>query len=255
MGMSRHVKQVLYGTFYLIILVAIGAGIYFLWFRPGPSCFDGIQDQGEQGVDCGGPCARQCAAVNTQPIVPLGGVNFFSPLAGSESVLVKLENANASSGAPSFNYTITLYGAGSSTTVASISGSSFIYPNEVKYIVVPNEPVSSAVASGTITIGNVQWLDASHMGPSPAFSFTNVTYTPGQNGFVTVSGNITNGSVSSYAPVIIDAVFKDAFGTPVGASQTQIDSLAAGATQPFSISYPLMPNEAVSNTDLKAYAE
>lgn len=255
MLMSRRVKQVLYGIFYLAVLGGIGAGIYLLFLRPGASCFDGIQDQGEQGVDCGGPCARQCASVNTQPIVPLGGVSFFSPLPGSESVLVKLENANASSGASSFDYAITLYGTDGSTTVASIQGSSFIYPDEVKYIVVPNEPVAATVASGSIVIGNVQWAAASSMGQAPVFSFTNVTDAPGQNGFVTVSGNITNDSVSSYSVVIVDAVFKDAFGTPVGASQTQIDSLAAGETQPFSVSYPLMPNEAVSATELKAYAE
>jgi hypothetical protein len=253
--MSRRVKQVLYGFFYLAVLGGIGTGVYFLFLKPGPSCFDGIQNQGEQGVDCGGPCARQCASVNTQPIIPLGAVNVFSPLPGSESVLVKLENANASSGASLFDYVITLYGANGSTTVANIQGSSFIYPDEVKYIVVPNEPVATTVVGGAIAVSNVQWVTASRMGQAPAFSFANVTYVPGQNGFVTVSGNITNNSVSSYATVILDAVFEDAFGMPVGASQTQINSLAPGATQPFSISYPLMPNEAISATKLSAYAE
>jgi hypothetical protein len=252
---SRRVKQSIYGIFYFAILCGIAAGVYVLFLRPGPSCFDGIQDQGEQGIDCGGPCARPCASVNVQPIVPLGGVSFFSPVPGIESALVKLENANASSGASSFDYTIMLYGADGSTTAASVQGSSFIYPNEVKYIVVPRVSVATTVASGTIAIGNIQWTPASRIGQPPSFSFTNVTNVPGQDGLVTVSGNITNGSVSSFATVIVDAIFENAFGAPVGASQTQINNLAPGATQPFSISYPLMPNEAVSNTQLKAYAE
>ena len=35
--------------------------------RPAPkmSCADGVQNQGEQGVDCGGPCARPCEAPAT----------------------------------------------------------------------------------------------------------------------------------------------------------------------------------------------
>ena len=32
--------------------------------KPCPSCFDGIQNQGEEGVDCGGPC-RPCTTLTT----------------------------------------------------------------------------------------------------------------------------------------------------------------------------------------------
>ncbi len=253
--MSRRVKQVLYGFFYLAVLGGIGAGVYFLFLKPGPSCFDGIQNQGEQGVDCGGPCARQCASVNVQPVVALGTVRVFSPISGSESVLAKLENANAASAAQAFDYTVTLYGMDGSTTVATVKGSSFIYADETKYLILPNVQVSSTVGSANVAIGGIQWISASQMGLPPQFSFTNITNTPAPNNFVTVSGNITNLDASSFNTVLVGAIFKDAAGTPVGASQTEINALAPGAAQPFSITYPLVPNEDVSAIELVGYAE
>ena len=252
--MSRRAKQVLYGIFYLAVLGGIGTGAYFLFFRPGPSCFDGIQNQGEQGVDCGGPCAP-CASVNVQPVGVLGSVRVFSPLPGSVSVLAELENANASSGAEIFDYTVTLYGPDGSTTVASANGSSFIYPDETKYLILPNEPVSSTIGGASIAISNMSWIAASQMGAPPKFSFSNIVTSPAPGNFMTVSGNITNLDASSFGTVLIGAIFKDAAGTPVGASQTEVNSLAPGATQPFSISYPLMPNEDVGATQLVGYGE
>jgi hypothetical protein len=32
--------------------------------EPCPTCFDGIQNQGEEGVDCGGPCDRECITLS-----------------------------------------------------------------------------------------------------------------------------------------------------------------------------------------------
>jgi len=40
---------------------------------PCPTCSDGIQNQGETGIDCGGPCPRKCGDVLGMPIFPLCG--------------------------------------------------------------------------------------------------------------------------------------------------------------------------------------
>ncbi len=64
----RHMSEwaVRKKTFYLsaffgsLALVILAVVILALMGRPGASCFDGIQNQGEWGVDCGGPCAAVC---------------------------------------------------------------------------------------------------------------------------------------------------------------------------------------------------
>lgn len=253
--MSRRVKQVLYGIFYLAVLVAIVTGIYFLFLQSTPSCFDGIQNEGEQGVDCGGPCAKLCVPSTVQQISVLGATQVFSPLAGHATFLAQLENANSDFAAPSFDYTVTFYGPDGSSTAAVVNGTSFAYADETKYLVLPNEAVSASSSRADITISNIQWVPASQMGLVPQFAFTNVMSAAGANGYATVSGDITDRDVSSFQNVLIVAIFKDAAGTPIGASQTELDSLAPSATQSFSISYPLLPNEDISGTELHAYAD
>ena len=49
-------KQFFYGIIYLVIFGLIGAGIYFALTSKEATCFDGIQNQNEEGVDCGGSC-------------------------------------------------------------------------------------------------------------------------------------------------------------------------------------------------------
>jgi hypothetical protein len=255
--MSRRVKQVVYGIFYLVIIGIIVAGIYFLFLKPAPSCFDNVQNQGEQGVDCGGPCAKACLPAGIQPISALGAVHVFPLAGGNVTVLAQLENANSDYAAASFDYAIMLYGTDGSTTVATFTGTSFAYADETKWLILPNEPISAPVSSADIAISNIQWTPASQVGLIPQFAFTNITSAVGADGFVTVSGSITNRDISLFGNIIIAAVFKNAAGVPVGASQTELDSLAPGATQSFSISYPASVTSTidVSETELHAYAK
>ena len=38
--------------------------------KPTATCYDGIQNQGEEGIDCGGPCAP-CAKERAKWLIPL----------------------------------------------------------------------------------------------------------------------------------------------------------------------------------------
>lgn len=58
----------------LIALFVIGPIIITLslwWFlsRPEPTCFDGAQNQNEQGIDCGGICVNSCQEEIPNPVV------------------------------------------------------------------------------------------------------------------------------------------------------------------------------------------
>ena len=246
-------KQVVYGIIYLVVLGVIVAGIYFLFLKVPASCFDGIQNEGEQGVDCGGPCAQICTS-EVQPITALGAVKVFTPVAGHATALVQIENANSGFAASSFNYAITFYGSDGSS-VAVVNGTSFMYADETKYIIVPNETVTAAPSRADIVVSDIQWIPSPQMGLLPQFALTNITNVAGANGYATVNGNITDRDASSFRNIIIVAIFKSATGMPVGASQTELDLIAPNATQSFSISYPLVPNEDISATELHAYAK
>ena len=54
--MQRRIKKIVYGVFWNALLLGIVILVYITWLVPKPSCTDGIQNQNETGVDCGGSC-------------------------------------------------------------------------------------------------------------------------------------------------------------------------------------------------------
>lgn len=56
----RTKRKLIYTAIFLSPLLVIAGVIYMATFFPEPTCYDGIQNQGEEGVDCGGPCERIC---------------------------------------------------------------------------------------------------------------------------------------------------------------------------------------------------
>ena len=63
---SRFLKQFIYGVLYLGILSGLSYGVYAFVVRQ-PNCTDGRQNQGESGIDCGGPCTS-CELRQLKPI-------------------------------------------------------------------------------------------------------------------------------------------------------------------------------------------
>ena len=57
--MDRLLKQFLFALLFLAIFGGISFWIYRIT-RPVVSCFDKIQNQGEEAVDCGGVCGNFC---------------------------------------------------------------------------------------------------------------------------------------------------------------------------------------------------
>lgn len=58
----RTKRKLTYTIIALSPLLVIAGIIYVATFFPNPTCSDGIQNQGEEGVDCGGVCDRLCQA-------------------------------------------------------------------------------------------------------------------------------------------------------------------------------------------------
>src|SRR3989338_3283035 len=134
--MSREIKRIIYGIFYLAILFVFLGFVYAKFLKPGPSCFDRVKNQDEQGIDCGGICGNVCLPPNLKPISLTDKVRFFYPVPAHVTILFRLENPNPGLLA-AFSYTGTVIGADDSN-LGSFSGDSFLYPGEDKYILVPN---------------------------------------------------------------------------------------------------------------------
>jgi hypothetical protein len=163
-------------------------------------------------------------------------VRTFITSPGHYTFLEQIANTNEDYAAEYFDYSIDFYNA-SGTVIQSIPGSSFIYANQTKYLVVPNQTVADPGVATGFTIKNVYWVSGDTLGALPQFNVQNLQ-TGATSGTVSVSGQITNGAIATFKYVFVDVIFKGADGGPIGATQTEIDNVGPGQTVPFSVFYP-----------------
>ena len=91
----------------VVVLALVGIWGYFAFLHDEPSCADHRQNKNEEGVDCGGVCARLCAPSLAPP-----KVSFVRPVIsgpGRMDVIAYIENPNLSAEAVGTHYVIELY--------------------------------------------------------------------------------------------------------------------------------------------------
>ncbi len=260
--MHRRIKQILYALLYLIFWGGVAALVYTFFLKPPASCFDNIQNQGEQGVDCGSPCAKVCLPVDYQPITPVGDVQIFSlatstagsGYSGSVSLLARLQNPNASIAAMSFDYTITFYDE-SGTSTALATGQSFIYGADIRYIDLPNFrlPQGMTVVRAEISTANPVWIYAIDW-PKPNVAVQNFTSLLSL-GTLKVQGRLTNNDTVILPSVSAVAIFADSDARPIGVSEMVLDNLAPAETRDFDILHPGIAGVDLSKTQVFVYAK
>ncbi len=225
---TRTAKQIIYGVFYLLVIALFCAGAYFVFIRP------------FMGAPVAVCTPSTCAPTSTAPLAAAVAATFMtSP--GHDTFLVQVANGSVNFGVPAYDYELDLEDA-SGTVLQSIPGQSFIYPNQNKYLLIPNAAIPGSFDHAVLNITGVQWEASSTMGPSIGtvpgqFAVQNVTATA-TGPMVSVGGQLANTSIVSYGQVIVMVLFKDVNGNIIGVSQTELNNVGAGATSNFSVIYP-----------------
>jgi hypothetical protein len=250
---SRLQKQFFYGIFYIVFFAAIIVGSYYLFIKPAPSCFDNIQNQGEQGIDCGGPCAKICIPQTIKQIAvsrPFAFVLDKSHI----GLLAQINNPNSDYAAKNFSYKFSVYN-NAGALIQSFSGESFAYAGEVKYVLVPNVSIPDTNFARTdFLVENTDWTPASQFGGLPMLSLSGVKNASAAGGVISANGQITNKDTISFSKVAVIAVFHGKFGQIDGASQTELENLSPNESRPFSITHPPLADVNLSATEIAAYA-
>lgn len=90
----------------VFVLLFIALPLFLHFYKPA-TCFDNIQNQGEQGIDCGGPCQKMCDAQFADLNVLWAQKTLVQP--GIYNVLAKIENPNIEAALNQLNYVFKLY--------------------------------------------------------------------------------------------------------------------------------------------------
>ena len=228
--MNRAVKKLVYGFIYLSILGAIGAFIYFNYFGPDPAtCTDGILNQGEVQVDCGGPC-EDCELKTLK--LDIGGVDVIR-INDKTSFLVEFENPSINYGALNVPYSFKY--SDSNNLPKEIEGEFFVDPGESGYVAQVGLDVSSSPAV-SFGLGDFEFQEAESIELYQLGTREIEIEFPEEG--IDISGLVLNDSTSDIESLRILVLFKDEQGKIVNIGQTIISDLPSFDRKDFLISIP-----------------
>jgi len=111
---------------FVVLAIVIAVPLYFQLTKA-PTCFDGKQNGEEQGVDCGGSCAKICLSQINDILIHWSRPFAVAP--GVYDAVAYVENPNFRSGVPEVIYKFKLYDE-DNILIAEKFGKTFIGPNE-----------------------------------------------------------------------------------------------------------------------------
>jgi len=228
MSLWRAKRQIGILTLIIVTLSAFGVGLYS-YYKPVPSCSDGVLNQGERNIDCGGPCSRVC--LNEASALTVEWVRAFRVVDGHYDVIARVHNPNNQIGTPSLSYTVEIFDE-QNISISKRTNVTFINPNETAYIFEGNLFTGVRVPKfATLTITEpVSWMRSN--GESFPITVVNKIFTDSTQPVVTAS--VANESLRTLHSVSLVVVLYDAEGNAYGGSSTVLESLPKDIRQDIS---------------------
>jgi len=223
----RFLKQFLYAGIIFIIIGLILLAIYWGVIFPGATCSDGIQNQTEEGIDCGAICEISCEEKYLKEL-SYSNINIYR-FGDFASVYFDLDNPNQNFGLKNFTYKMDFYGF-ADKLLKSVEGESFIYPAQnkdaesgSKKIVEAGQRVIGDIKSVKVTFSNIDWRPSSEF---RSMKLENQNMKTSKDGdFFVVSGTIKSLVSFEIPQVVINAFLKDASGKVLGVSKNELSKL------------------------------
>src|SRR3989344_2801586 len=232
---NNFVKQIIFGSFFLIILFLFGFAVYFLFFKQPPTCFDKKQNQNETGIDCGGSC-QACELKTIHPL-ETSWVRFFS--ADGKAVLAaEIKNLNLNYASDNFSSDFEVFGKNGEKIKRISKINSFIYASDIKCLIEITDIDYSDIDNVKLSFSNVNWLVKDEFS-KPAIQIREITTKAlSGNSEIEISGTALNENNYPLPLIRIIAFLNNSSVLKIGASKTELDDIPAYGEKTFKIIFP-----------------
>ncbi|MBP7811606.1 MAG: hypothetical protein KA054_02055 [Candidatus Moranbacteria bacterium] len=240
MASSRIFKQIMILCGYFLVFSVVLFGMYYLFIRVAPTCSDGKQNQNEIGIDCGGVCDKQCEpSLEDVKDIVVREVAFVFGSQNNYDVLARVYNPNDIAGASQFSYTFALHDAAGNILVEQ-SGSSFILPQETKYLFEFHLSTETRPVRATIQISQVAWERFEGHLERPRVTVIQQAYERIQSGpgFGEATGLVINDSPYDFRSLLVKVVLRDASGRPLAVNSTEMLTMPSEGQRDFRLVWP-----------------
>lgn len=225
-------KQISY--FLIVVIIIFGTG-YFVWRNiTKPTCFDIKKNQGEEGIDCGGPCEEKCLG-EVKDLIILWS-KFFEISKGKYDLATLIKNPNAFLALPSVKYQFKIYDK-SNILIAVKEGETFITPSETFPIFETNVDTSNRIPSRVFIEfeKSLNW-ERVEKGKLPLIVSKKQFFN--EPPFPRLVVGLENKSIVPLDDIFVAAVLSDKDKNAQGVSLTKIDSLSGEAYQEIVFTWP-----------------
>lgn len=224
-----------------ILLVGVALPTFKVMYKP-PTCQDAKQNQGEFGVDCGGPCRTLCPALAVEPIVSWQRVFRVSP--GIYNAIAFVQNSNVNSTARDVRYIFRVFDE-QNVLIADRRGSVDMLPNSIFPIFEPNmftgEKTPTRVTFDFTTDPDWQIEQVE----IPEVAVVNKVFSR-ESTRPTFDVTLENKTLKSISNMPVIAILYDVDGNALAASRTIIDFLDKSARTTVTFTWPLPFDKTVS---------
>jgi len=229
-------KQLIIISILFLVLGAVGVGVYFKYFWVGPTCFDGKQNQNEEGIDCGGPCIS-CERLTIREI-QTQWTKFVLLDNARYDLVARISNPNPNFGLERFNYIFKAYDL-SGNILIEISDRSFILPNQQKYLLANNITINGKIARVELLIEKSPievWgrLADDYALPNIYVHSRQFNYLDDQPGVARASGLIKNDSAFDFDKVSVSVILFNQTKEIIGTNYTEARTVLSNEDRYFS---------------------
>lgn len=215
-------RRIILAIFYIFLLGGVVYGISLLRKPADASCVDGIKNQGEEEIDCGGPC-RSCEEAKKLGVFE---VSFIPTKENFVDVIAEVRNDNISYGIAQFSYTFELYDR-ENNLVAAKKGNTFILPNSTKFIIEQAVNVTNTPEKVQFHFANPEFREVKgYIKPRlQILSVRRDLVGEKDNGMLRVQGNLVNQTNFDLDKAFIIVLLRDERGETVGVNKQEVKTL------------------------------
>ena len=230
------------------VFAIIFAIILFNFLNKAPTCSDGIQNQGENGIDCGGPCNILCRADYSNPSVTWGPVKEKVLSNGTYNFLTYLQNPNIGVGAYNVPYMLSVYDQ-DNVLLYQKKSTTYIPPNSTFVVFEDNINLNDKIPARTRFefTGSPVWQKIDSVESNlTAISKNLVNEDTKPKLLVTIK----NSSLKQITNIESVAILYDENNNAIAFSKTKIDSIDKDSTYDIVFTWPEKFNAKVVKIDI-----
>ena len=233
---NRKRRRILIAVGVIFLLVFILVAIHIKNAKK-PTCFDGIKNGTETGVDCGGSCPKLCE--NEMRNLIVWWARPFKVVDGSYNLVAYIENQNTDAGIEQIEYEFRVYDKNNVLAAEPRRGTTFVEANK-RFAIFEQNVQTGDKEAYTVFFHILSKQDWKKVNPDFRYSLLKVKsplLTRAQTA-PHIQARVENSSLYDFVDVPVVAIIYNHRGNAIAASQTYIDRINHKESKEVYFSWP-----------------